>query len=67
MWSYLILLFILYIYIFTPIFFVSVVSQHSPSERTAVLESIGRAIETIHQQAAYAGGRYTKEQRENLE
>lgn len=66
MWSYLILLFILYIYIYT-YFFVSVVSQHSPSERTAVLESIGRAIETIHQQAAYAGGRYTKEQRENLE
>ena len=41
--------------------------QTNPSaEMKAVLESVDRAIETIHAYAARAGGTYTLEQRANL-
>ncbi|KAJ7376049.1 hypothetical protein OS493_037155 [Desmophyllum pertusum] len=38
----------------------------NPSETQAVLESVDRAIEAIHVQAAQAGGIYTHDQRANL-
>ncbi|KAL9960757.1 hypothetical protein ACROYT_G034256 [Oculina patagonica] len=38
----------------------------NPNETQAVVESVDRAIEAIHVQAAHAGGFYTHEQRTNL-
>lgn len=40
--------------------------QANPNETQAVVESVDRAIEAIHVQAAQAGGFYTHEQRTNL-